>query len=215
MRIGLYGGTFNPLHNGHIGIVQYTKRFIGLDEVYFIPASAPPHKSSKNLAPAQERYDMVRKSVKGFEGFLVSDLELKRKGPSFTIDTINEFMKDFPSNAHFYLLMGSDAFLDINTWKKKDKIFETASVIVMLRGNWKEYDIISAFIDDNISKGYTFNQKKMQYSHRNKKNIIICEVPQIDISSTMIRNHIQRNQSITDFVPDPVAQIIKTTELYR
>lgn len=211
----MYGGTFNPLHNGHIGIVQYTKQSIGLDEVYFIPASVPPHKSSKNLASAQERYDMVRKSVKGFEGFFVSDVELKRKGPSFTIDTINEFTKDFPSDVQFYLLMGSDAFLDISTWEKKDNIFESVSVIVMLRGNWKEYDIIAAFIADNISKGYTLNQKKMQYSHMNKKDIIICEVPRIEISSTMIRNYIQRNQSITDLVPDPVARIIKTTELYR
>jgi len=141
--------------------------------------------------------------------------ELVRKGLSFTIDTINEFKKEYGPQTLFSLLMGSDAFLDITTWKNKDQIFKAVPIIIMLRGNWKNTNDIASFIDENISKEYTFNEQDNTFSHKKKQNIIICKVPKIDISSTMIRERVKNNQSIKDFVPANVEKIIRTKELYK
>jgi len=215
MKIGIFGGTFNPFHNGHIEIVQYVKDRYDLKKIFFIPSATPPHKSNINLAPAKDRFEMVKQSLQGFENFFVSDKELIRKGPSFTIDTINEFKKEYGPNTFFYLLMGSDVFLDITTWKHKDQIFEAIQIIIMLRGHWKNYNAIVSFIDVNISKGYIFNEQEQMFSHEKKQNILICRVPIINISSTMIRDRIKNNQSIKNLVPADIEEIIRTKELYK
>ena len=112
--------------------------------------------------------------------------------------------------------MGSDAFLDITTWKQKDKIFQTIPIIIMLRGLWENYDKIASFIDENISKEYIFNMKdKTCFSHKTKQNIYICNVPKIDISSTMIRKRIKDNKPISTLVPESVEKIIKSKGLYK
>ena len=215
MKVGLFGGTFNPFHNGHIEIIQYVKNKYELKKVFFIPSATPPHKPDTHLAPANDRFEMVKQSIKGHKGFLVSDKELIRKGPSFTIDTINEFKKEYGYGTHFSLLMGSDAFLDITTWKHKDQIFEALQIIIMLRGHWENYNAIVSFIDENISKGYIFNKLDNTFSHKKKLKIIICRVPKIDISSTMIRERVKNNEFIKDLVPANIEKIIRTKELYK
>jgi len=215
MKLGLFGGTFNPFHNGHIGIIQHVKKTCGLEKIFLIPSANPPHKPDIDLAPANDRFKMVKESLRAYKEFLVSDKELNRKGPSFTIDTINEFKKEYGQKNLFYLLMGSDAFLDITTWKHKNLIFETVRVVIMLRGHWKNINTIVSFIDENISKGYIFNEQDQTFSHDTKQKIMICKVPKIDISSTMIRERIKNNESIKDLVPANVEKIIRTKELYQ
>jgi len=215
MKAGLFGGTFNPFHNGHIGIIEHVQKKYELKKIFLIPSSTPPHKPYLNLAPAKDRFAMVKESLKDHKGFLLSDKELIRKGPSFTIDTINEFKKEYGQDIQFFLLIGSDAFLDITTWKHKDKIFEAIQIIIMLRGHWKNYNAIVSFIDENISKGYTFNEQDNTFSHKKKQQIIICKVPKIDISSTMIRTRVKNNEPIKDLVPATVEKIIRTKELYK
>ncbi|MCP3871761.1 MAG: nicotinate (nicotinamide) nucleotide adenylyltransferase [Desulfobacteraceae bacterium] len=215
MKIGLFGGTFNPFHNGHIGILEHVKKVYGFEKLFLIPSATPPHKPNFNLAPANDRFEMVKESLKGYENLHVSKKELIRKGPSFTIDTINEFKNEFGTQANFSLLMGSDAFLDITTWKKKDQIFEVIQIIIMLRGSWENYETIVSFIDENISKEYIFNKKHKTFTHRNKQSIKICKVPKIDISSTFIRQRVKNNESIKDLVPGTVEKMIRTKELYK
>ncbi len=213
MKAGIFGGTFNPFHNGHIRIIKHVKKKYLLDRIFLIPCGYPPHKPGIELASAQDRFEMVKKAVTGLEGFLVSDIELTREGPSFTIDTIEEFKKKYPES-EFYLIMGSDAFLDITTWKQGNRIFDQVQVIIMLRGKWKNYSPIISFIDENISKEYMFDESRLVFSHENKLDIMICKVPRIDISSTMIRQRIKRNQDIDGLVPLEVKKIIKAKELY-
>jgi nicotinate-nucleotide adenylyltransferase len=215
MKVGLFGGTFNPFHNGHIEIILHVKNQYGLEKIFLIPSATPPHKPDINLAPAEDRFEMVKKSVPGHEGFFVSNKELIRKGPSFTIDTINEFKREYGPNTHFSLIMGSDAFLDITTWKHKDQIFNALEIIIMLRGQWNNYNSIVSFIDENISKGYIFNEREHMFSHKEKQNIIICKVPKIDISSTMIRKRVKDNKPIKNLVPAIIEKIIRTKELYK
>ncbi len=215
MNIGLFGGTFNPFHNGHIGIIDHVKEQYGLEKIFFIPSATPPHKSDINLACANDRFNMVKTSLETFDDFFVSDKELTREGPSFTIDTINEFRNEHDSSTRFYLLMGSDAFLDITTWKDKDKIFKIVPIIIMLRGFWQNYDTIASFIDENISKEYIFNREDNGFRHRTKQKILLCSVPKIDISSTMIRKLVKDRKPIKNLVPADVEKIITAKELYK
>lgn len=213
MDAGLFGGTFNPLHNGHIGIVRYVKDVCRLDRVFLYPSALPPHKSPKDLAPARDRMKMVEESVASLPGFQASDIELLREGPSFTIDTIAAFEKACGPALNFHLLMGSDAFFDIPTWKDQEKIFETLPVIVMLRGKRRETAHYASFIDVHIAKGYKLTQDNT-FVHETLNPIRICNVPKIDISSTQIRNRVRRGLSITGLVPERVETLIRTKDLY-
>ncbi len=215
MNIGLFGGTFNPFHNGHIGIIQHVQKLYNLEKLFLIPSATPPHKPDINLAPAKDRFLMVKESLKEYADFQASDKELIRNGPSYTIDTITEFKKEYDSGTRFYLLMGSDAFLDIDTWKHKNQIFKEVPIVIMLRGQWKDYNPIVSFIDEHISKGYIFNEQDKVFFKTDRPEITICKVPKIEISSTMIRDRVKHNQSIKEFVPEIVETIIKTKDLYK
>lgn len=215
MKIGLFGGTFNPFHNGHTRIIEHVKTAFGLEKIFLIPSATPPHKPDTDLAPAQDRFEMVKQSFKGQEGFVVSDRELMRKGPSFTIDTIEEFKTSLGDEADLFLLMGSDAFFDISTWRQKDRIFESVSIIVMLRGMSKNHETFVSFIDEHISKGYIFNEQDNGFFHEKKQTIYLCRVPRIDISSTMIRERVKNGKSIKGLVPAGVLKIIHEKELYQ
>lgn len=215
MDIGLFGGTFNPIHNGHLGIIAHVQKAFGLEKIFFIPSATPPHKPETNLAPAQYRFQMVKESLKGCKHLLPSDKELLRQGPSYTIDTINEFKTEYSPDTNFYLLMGSDAFLDITTWERNDQIFDSIKIIIMLRGNWENYNSIISFIDENISKGYVFDKQSNTFSHKTKHTLFICQVPAIDISSSLVRKRIKNNEPINELVPQVVEKIIRTKELYQ
>lgn len=215
MKIGLFGGTFNPFHNGHLRIIEHVKNAFCLKKLFLILSATPPHKPDMALAPANDRFEMVRAGISDIKDFFVSDKELVRKGPSYTIDTLEEFKKELGEQAILFLLMGSDAFFDITTWHQKDKLFDTSNIIVMLRGHFASHEPFVSFIDESISKGYIFNEPDNSFIHSQKKTIFLCQVPRIDISSTMIRQRIKHGKSIEGLVPDRVLKIIQEKELYQ
>ncbi len=214
MDAGLFGGTFNPIHTGHIRIASHVKQQFNLSRIFFFPSATPPHKPGSNLAPAQDRYAMVAQSLAGMEGFYASDIELSRSGPSFTIDTIHAFEKQCGPDTRFFLLMGSDAFFDTPSWKRHTAIFAAVPIIVMPRGEPGQSRAIASFLDENISKGYTWNREKKQFIHDRLQPVYLCHVPKIDISSTMIRNRVKHHISIKGLVPSPVEKIISKRNLY-
>ncbi len=215
MKAGLFGGTFNPIHNGHIAVIKHVKKEFKLEKIYLIPSALPPHKPDKDLAAASQRYDMVVQTIENLSGFHVSDKEVKRDGPSYTIDTISEFKKETDIGTQLFLIMGSDAFFDITTWKNNTRIFEEISVIVMLRpGDEKNIDNMDRFIDEKISKGYKFDHNINAFFHEKKKSVHICNVPKIQISSTMIRNLAKQKKSIKNLVPLNVENLIIKKGLY-
>ena len=214
MDAGLFGGTFNPLHNGHIGVISHIQKKFRLGKVFLFPSATPPHKSSKNLVPARDRFAMVEQSVQGIEGLEASDIELHRSGPSFTIDTITAFKRELPPGTRCFLIMGSDAFWDIPTWKATHELLKATPLIVMLRGEVADIPAFAGFIEEHVAKGYTFEERGTLFSHPELNAIHICSVPTINISSTLIRNRIQRGQSIGDLVPQPVERLIFKKDLY-
>jgi nicotinate-nucleotide adenylyltransferase len=222
MDAGLFGGTFNPLHNGHIGIIKYVKQVFHLQNIFLFPSATPPHKSDTDLAPARDRLEMVKAGVADLEGCYASDIELKREGPSFTIDTIDAFKKGAHAlgevhtpPVNFFLLMGSDAFFDITTWKQQDLIFRSIPIIVMLRGDRTGIRPIASFIDEHISTGYKLDKGQTKFTHEQLQPVCICNVPRIDISSTMIRARVKENRSIKGLVPANVENIIIKKDLYK
>ena len=217
MKQGLFGGTFNPFHNGHIKVISYVKEKFALEKIYIIPCAIPPHKAPINLAPAEIRLKMIKNGIKNLKGLVESDIEIKRKGKSFTIDTIKNFMGNLKNKkSFFYLILGSDAFFDINTWKNFNEIFKLIPVIVMKRaGDKRNLNDIKYYIKNIISKNYIYkNSKNNIFFHPDMKSIYICKVPEIKISSTKIRNLVKKKFCIKSFVSCSVEKIITQKGLY-
>jgi nicotinate-nucleotide adenylyltransferase len=215
MKIGLFGGTFNPFHNGHIRIIEHVKDLLGFDKIFLIPSATPPHKPNLHLAPAQDRYDMVRESIKNMKGLIVSDKEIIRGGNSFTIDTIRMFKEEMGKAVELFFLMGSDAFLDIDTWKQKDRLFHEIKIVIMLRWPLQSQHDLASFVKEHVSKNYQYQEVVQSFVHQNKQAIYICKVPRIDISSTLIRERIRQGKSVKGLVPANVLTIIQAKGLYK
>src|SRR5277367_5207562 len=121
MRVGLFGGSFNPVHFGHLRAAEEVREALKLDLVYFVPASSPPHKAEGELAPAEHRLQMVRLATKGNRHFMVSDVEVRRAGQSYTIDTVRHFLTALSGPVELHLIMGADQFAELATWKEANE----------------------------------------------------------------------------------------------
>lgn len=189
-KIGIFGGTFNPIHNGHLILAQIVLEKYNPDEFHFIPCKIPALKNSESLVEGFHRLNMIKSVIKYEPRFILSDIELKRGGKSFTIDTLLELKsKDNELN----LIIGEDNIKDFNKWKNPEKILELAKLIVVNRGGYE-------------------NQIPVQIL---SKEISVCRIPNIEISSSEIRRRIEQNLSIRYFVPDEVFSYIALNNLYK
>ena len=132
MKTGVFGGTFNPVHKGHIMLAEYCMDSVGLDRIIMIPTAVPPHKISKNLASENDRLNMCELACKGKKNFSVSDIEIKRQGKSYTYETVTQLKEIYPDD-HLYTIMGADMFLTLDRWKNPKIIFEKSSIITIPR----------------------------------------------------------------------------------
>ena len=134
MRIGILGGSFDPIHHGHLILARAAKEELGLDRIVFIPADMSPHKTETKAATATHRMEMVRLAIEGEEGFEASDIELKRPAPSYTVDTLRELRHSHPDD-EFVLLIGADNVAKFDTWREPDEIRRLAQIAVLDRAN--------------------------------------------------------------------------------
>ena len=223
-RTGLFGGTFNPIHWGHLKTVQEVKNAFNLSQVLLIPAALPPHKASKAVANAEDRIHMIRLALAGdselMEAFTVSDVELTRSGPSYTIDTVRHFKRILSNEIELYFIMGLDAFFEIDTWKSYRTLFRLVPFVVMIRpdGSGQDYGLmlkrLEDYLKERISDNYRYSESQAGYTHEENPTIFVCRVKPIDISSTQIRECIRKGLSITALVPENVEDFIKTKGLY-
>jgi nicotinate-nucleotide adenylyltransferase len=132
MKIGILGGTFNPIHIGHLILAEEAREKLGLDRIIFVPAFLPPHKDNSDIAPAKDRFAMTKLAIRGNKYFSASDIEIKRDGRSYTIDTINEFKKRFPTD-ELYFIIGSDLLKYLDEWKDLSEIIKLVKFIVVTR----------------------------------------------------------------------------------
>jgi len=220
MRIGLFGGTYNPIHLGHLRTAVEVKEGFSLDEIYLIPCAIPPHKKSGPVAGAEERYEMARISTLNTPDFSASDVELKRSGPSYTIDTILHFKSVLPKDTELYFILGLDAFLEIGTWKSYMDLFPLIPFIILTRPYAGQIDPglrqqkIEDFIKSRISAGYKYDSSQSGFVHLEMEPLFLFDVTPLEISSSAIRSLIKRRRSIRFLVPDEVIDFIKTKRLY-
>jgi nicotinate-nucleotide adenylyltransferase len=220
MRIGLFGGTYNPIHLGHLRTALEVKEGFGLNEIYFIPCAIPPHKKSGPVVGAKERYEMARIATSTTPGFSVSDVELKRSGPSYTIDTVLYFKTILPEDTKLYFILGLDAFLEIETWKSYMDLFPLIPFIILTRPNAGHIDPdlrqqkIEKFITSRISNGYKYDSLQSGFTHLKMEPVFLFDVTPLEISSSAIRSLIKKRRSIRFLVPDEAIDFIKTKGLY-
>lgn len=191
-----------------------------MDQILIIPSALPPHKELDGVVDAEDRLEMIRLAFSDDPNFVISDVELKRSGPSYTIDTVLHFKSTSPKNAELYLIVGLDAFLEIDTWKSYDNLFLLIPFIVMSRAINKENSAelkcksLKNYLQSKISKGYTFSPTQSSFIHDKKQPVCLFNVTPVDISSTTIRKRIKEGRSIKRLVPDIVEDFIKAKGLY-
>ena len=220
MRIGLFGGTYNPIHLGHLRAAVEVKEGFSLDEIYLIPCAIPPHKKSGHIAGAKERYEMARIATLNTPGFSASDVELKRSGLSYTIDTVLYFKSVLQKDTELYFILGLDAFLEIDTWKSYMDLFPLIPFIILTRpyAGHTDPDLtqqkIEDFIKSRISTGYKYDSSQSGFIHLEMEPLFLFDVTPLEISSSAIRSLIKRGRSIRFLVPDEAIDFIKTKGLY-
>ena len=197
MRIGIYGGSFNPVHNGHIHLALTAVRELELDKLYFVPSKISPHRSSAEYAPDGDRLEMLRLACKADNALDVCDYELKTDRVSYTVYTVREFRRRFPE-AELYLLVGSDMLMIFDEWKSFEEILRECTLAAVSR-----------------ETGDLPELEKKAEELRKYGEIIICSAPPVEASSTDIRKKIAKNMKYSCYLDENVVQYIRSKNLYR
>lgn len=198
-KIGIMGGTFDPIHNGHLLIAEYARNHFELDMILFMPTGNPPHKNENNISSDKHRYNMVLLATNSNENFILSTMEMDRQGITYTIDTIKA-LKTMYEDVDLYFIMGSDSLLQIHKWKNYEELLNICKFIVASRPGYDNNML------ENIIKDLNF---------KFNSPIFTMEAPLLDISSSEIRERIKNNKSISYLVPRPVEIYIHKNKLYR
>lgn len=198
MRLGIFGGTFDPIHFGHLLLAETAREECRLDEVWFVPAHMAPHKLESRATAPKERLAMARLAIAGHAQFRVSDMELQRPGPSFTVDTLRQLAAERPQD-ELFLLVGADSLADFPTWREPAALFDLATVVAVNRGRspasiepvWQHLGI------------------------RRDEHFLQISMPAVDLSATDIRSRSAAGRSIRYQTPRAVELFIQQHRLYR
>ena len=217
MKIGVFGGTFNPIHYGHLRSAEEIREMFGLDRIFFIPSGNPPLKR-KDLAEAGHRLAMVRMAVRNNPFFEVLDVECVRPGKSYTVYTLEQLLKSYP-DADLYFMLGIDAFLDISNWREPFKILALANLIILSRPGKNFSDLFnSPYLDMKKKQLSSLDRgENVLYTHvlQSGKKALLTAVTPIGTSSTEIRKCVKKGFSIKYLLPAEVESYIISTSLYR
>ncbi len=219
-KIGLFGGTFNPIHLGHLRAAMEAGITFDLDPVLMIPSARPPHKDTEKVAPAEDRLEMTRLATASTSGLAVSDVEFDRKGPSYTVETIEHLQKKMGADTRLYLIIGLDAFREYDTWHRYRDLFRIIPIIVLLRPDVKgttlskTRELLERHLTLTISDQYCFESSPPRFIHPRLQTVYILEVTRLDISSSRIRRLIKERVPIRFLVPERVEQYIQERGLY-
>ncbi len=191
-RLGVYGGTFDPIHTGHLVIARGVVEHCALDRLLFVPSARPPHKQGHAIAPPDDRYRMAELAARLDPRLEVSDIEINRPGLSYTVDTLDELQRIYGASTRIYLVLGADSLLEIDTWYAPDRLFDLATVVTVPRPG-KELAGVDPRWGDRVTA---------------------IHLPEIDISSTDIRRRAAQGLPIAHLVPEEVAGYIEERGLY-
>ncbi|HER25312.1 MAG TPA: nicotinate-nucleotide adenylyltransferase [Candidatus Atribacteria bacterium] len=192
-RLGIMGGVFDPIHYGHLFTAEEARIEFKLDKVIFVPCRQPAHKRENDLSAPEDRYLMTILATGNNSFFEVSKVELNRPGPSYSIDTVQDFFKKYNSGVEIFFITGADAFLEIDSWYKSEKLITLCQFVAATR------------------PGYDLNRLNEKF----KKIIKIMEIPALSISSTDVRRRVREGKSIKYLLPQEVEKYINKKGLYR
>jgi nicotinate-nucleotide adenylyltransferase len=212
MRVGLFGGSFNPIHFGHLRAAEEVREALALDLIYFVPAASPPHKIEGELAPGEHRLQMVRLATKGNRHFMTSDVEIRRTGRSYSIETIRHYLTTLRQPASLYLMMGADQFAELETWKDPDELTRLCNIAVHTRLMSREQT--QPRVSFAAIKRFGYTQKEDHYVHPAGPTLSFVDTTFFPISATEIRRKIQRNESINYLLPGDVMDYVQRHQLY-
>ena len=188
-RIGILGGTFNPVHIGHLTIAQMVHEQLKLDKVIFVPSNLPPHKSSKKVVSVKDRCHMLRLAIKGNAHFDISDFEVKKRGKSFSIDTVSYLRDRYPRGTKLFFIIGSDLLPTLYTWKRIEEILKMATFVAVNRPGYK--------------------------GKKSKIRVKSMTTVGLHTSSSYVRQRIISGKTVQYLVPDNILKYIKQKKLYR
>jgi len=189
MKIGILGGTFNPIHIGHLILADELRQKLDLDKIFFIPVYLPPHKEEKDLVSALDRLKMVRMATRGNPYFEVKDIEIKRKGKSYSIDTLKALQNQYPAGYKFFFIVGSDALNYLGDWKDIGEMTKLAKFVVASRPNYPLKEL--------------------------PKGVLPVVIEAVDISGYRIRRRLKNNESVRYLLPKEVYNYIVKKGLYK
>lgn len=188
MKIGILGGTFDPVHLGHLHLAKKVCQKLRLSKIIFIPTYLPPHKKSIKITPAKHRYNMLKLAIKGYRKFTASDIETKRKGRSYSVITLRQLRKKYGPKAELFFITGSDSLKELDKWKNLNEILKLSNFVIVKRPH---------FEFKNIPEGF-----------------IVVDIKAKDISATEIREKIRMGASIVHIIPKGVREYIDKHRLY-
>lgn len=199
MRIGILGGTFNPIHYGHLLIAQNALDQFQLDKIWFMPAAIPPHKQDANILEARHRMQMILRAIEGNASFEMNPRELFKGGVSYTFETLEELTRECPEN-EYYFIIGADSLIKFSTWKNPEIILKHATILVAVR--------------DHVA-GEEMNERIKDITNSYGGTILQIYTPEFDVSSHEIRERVTKNHSIRYLLPEEVCNYIIQENLYK
>ena len=200
MKIGIMGGTFDPIHKGHLMLGEYAQKLYDLDKIWFMPNGNPPHKLNSNIeSQANHRVEMVKLAIEDYAGFDIQLYEVERKEVNYSYMTMKHFNDSFPED-EFYFIIGADSLFAFESWKHPELLVKTCKILAAYRD------------------GKNTSEMEEQIEYLNEKygaEILLLNTPNVDVSSSDIRRMIKNNEDISDLVPTSVLSYIQTNKLFR
>ncbi len=213
-RIGIMGGTFNPVHLGHLRAAEEVFEMLRLDAFFFVPSAVPPHKGDAAVASFDHRIEMLRRAIEGHPVFRLSDLERRLPGKSYTVMSLQKFREETPDGAELFFIMGMDAFLELDQWWNYRKLFQLARIVVLRRPGYPGEDLAGS-LNRRIATGYAWDGDAGCYLHPELLPVYYPGNTNIGISSTQIRALAAEGRSIRYLAPGRVVDYIEETGIYR
>jgi nicotinate-nucleotide adenylyltransferase len=214
-RIGLLGGTLDPIHLGHVETAQAARRVLGLDRVYILPSHVPPHRLQQPLASGYHRFAMAALAINGLDGLAASDIELCAPGPSYTADTLTRFReRGATPGTQIVFITGADAFAEIETWYRYPEVLDLAHFAVVSRPNFPVEQLrrtLSSLAERMISVAAN---REPRTANRDFPGIFLIDAPTPDISSTGIRRRLLAGAPVSGMIPEAVERHIRQHRLY-
>ncbi len=198
MNVGILGGTFDPVHNGHLIVAEVARKQFNLNEVLFIPAGQPWLKVERTITPAKQRLEMLRLALDNKPHFRISEMEIKRPGPTYTIDTIKALKKRFKAEGELFFILGQDSLMQLPQWHDASNLIKLCYLVAAARPGVKKPDMKAL-------------EAKIPGI---KQRVVLMKEPMVDISASDVRERVARGLSVRHLVPEPVNRYIKEHKLY-